>query len=141
MNFIKSTSSAVIIVLINIITLLFSKFTNPYGFPLIIIGLFIYFYHKHLMGSVWSPDVKPKKQLITKGLFNYLRHPLYFGLLLAYAGFILSTLSLLLMVVFIFVNVPYVYKRALVEEDLLSRKLKGYKSYMKRTGRFMPKFS
>lgn len=139
-NFIRSKYSPVIIVSL-LILVFFTELDdfNFLGTPLIIIGLIIYFYNKHLMGKTWSIKIEKKNKIINKGLFKYIRHPLYLGVLIGLIGGAITTNSLLLLALIIFTYVPFIYKRALIEEELLSKELTGYKEYIKKTGRFLPK--
>ncbi len=88
-----------------------------------------------------SPFPTPKNDsvLVTKGLFEYARHPIYTGIMIT--AFFLSLylnsgyklfISLLLIVLF--------YFKSEYEEEGLERKFKEYKSYKASTGRFWPRF-
>lgn len=139
-EFIKKPESVMLILSINAFVLGLSTGTvNPYGIPLIILGGYIYFYNRHVMGKTWSIKVETKKELITKGLFKHVRHPLYLGCLTASLGLVISTLSILQLIIFILLNLPYTIKRALLEEEILIKTLKGYKVYMKKTKMFIPR--
>ncbi len=134
---IKSAGFMVFLILLNAVVL-FAGATSldPYGLPFIVAGGIIYFYHKHLMGRVWSLKAEPKKELVRAGLFKYVRHPLYLGALVALLGLILSTSNLLLLLVFVFFTFPVIYARAKIEERILMKSLPSYKEYMKKTGMF-----
>jgi protein-S-isoprenylcysteine O-methyltransferase Ste14 len=45
----------------------------------------------------------------------------------------------MLLIVTIFLDLPFLYFRARIEEEILSKELKGYKEYMNKTGMFLPK--
>ncbi len=77
--------------------------------------------------------------VVTTGAFRYIRHPLYLGSLLFYLGLAVSTASLLslalLVGIFLFYNFIAGY-----EEQLLEAKFgESYKSYKRRTGKWVPR--
>ncbi len=77
--------------------------------------------------------------LVSTGAFRHVRHPLYLSSLLFYLGLAVSTASLfslvLLVVIFVFYNYIASY-----EEKLLEVRLgEDYKSYKKRTGKWVPR--
>ena len=114
---------------------------NINGLPLAILGGLVYLSGLKSLGRLWSPDIKLKEghKLIDSGLFKYIRHPMYLGIMIAGYGIaviISSSIALLFMTL---VAVPYTYLRASVEEDFLSKNLEGYSDYKKRTKMFLPK--
>ncbi len=139
-SLLKSENTVNLLLIFNAIILLIGYSTlNLYGLILIILGGYIYFHNRHLMGSHWSVRVEAKKKLVTAGLFKYIRHPLYLGCLIAAAGLTLLTMNWMLLIVTIFLDLPFLYFRARIEEEILSKELKGYKEYMNKTGMFLPK--
>jgi protein-S-isoprenylcysteine O-methyltransferase Ste14 len=83
---------------------------------------------------------QPSAGLVSSGAFRYIRHPLYLGSLLFYLGLAVSTASLfsLILLVLIFFFYDYI---AHYEEQVLERRFgQEYKSYKKRTGKWLPKF-
>ena len=85
------------------------------------------------------PPPKPGSKLITNGVFKYIRHPIYSGILIFMFsfsfwlgdGFKLS-ISLITLVFF--------YYKSSYEESLLEANFENYKSYKQKAGRFLPKF-
>lgn len=138
-EFIKSRYSMIILLVNFVILLLGAGELNFYGLPLVILGAYIYLHNKRVMGKTWSIKVEEKKRLITEGLFKYVRHPLYLGAMIGCLGLIISLSNLLLLFVFIFLDVPVVYARALIEEEVLLKELKGYKEYFQKTAMFLPR--
>ena len=139
-SFIASPKSVMLILFVTTFMLSFGmNDLNIYGLPLIILGGYIYFHNRNVMGRIWSVKVEEKNKIITNGLFKHVRHPLYLGILLIYTGAIISTLNTLLLITFTALTLPYFYKRASIEEELLGKTLKGYKDYMKKTKMFLPK--
>ncbi|WP_081212186.1 methyltransferase family protein [Salegentibacter sediminis] len=76
-------------------------------------------------------------QLITHGLFKYIRHPIYSGILLtafSLAFYLGSGYKLLIA----FLLLILFYFKSSYEEKLLLQKFPEYRDYMKRSGRFWP---
>ncbi len=88
-----------------------------------------------------SPFPKPKKNatLITSGIFKYIRHPIYSGILfflfflsLYFASGYKIGITVLLLILFWF--------KSEYEEEQLCLKYPKYRDYRQDTGRFFPKF-
>lgn len=77
--------------------------------------------------------------LVSSGAFRYVRHPLYLGSILSYLGVAVATASLfslaLLIVICLFYNYIAGYEERLLEECFNEE----YRSYKKRTGKWVPK--
>ncbi len=88
-----------------------------------------------------SPFPTPKKNsdLVTGGLFKYVRHPIYTGILIAtfFLAFYLN--SGYKLIIFFFLLILFYFKSG-YEEKALQRKFPEYESYRASTGRFIPKF-
>ena len=76
-------------------------------------------------------------QLQVSGLYRFVRHPMYVGVLTLSLGIAISgnTVFHYLLVAALYVLFSY---KARYEEQLLVAKYPGYKSYMKKTPRFIP---
>lgn len=87
-----------------------------------------------------SPFPTPRKDasLVTSGLFKYVRHPVYSGILMTsfflamhfHSGYKLFIFLLLLLLF---------YKKSRFEDKKLINKFRGYEKYKAETGRFFPK--
>ena len=77
-------------------------------------------------------------KLIETGIYKYVRHPIYTGLLLAMLGSVVQSMAIVKLFVWLALFALLTYK-AKFEESLLIKKYPGYVEYMKRTGRFVPK--
>lgn len=86
-----------------------------------------------------SPFPTPKKNtaLLQNGLFKYIRHPIYTGIILFFTGysvyqnsFYKLAISMLLLVLF--------YFKSNYEEQRLEQKFPDYKLYKSKTGKFFP---
>ena len=89
-----------------------------------------------------SPFPSPKKgsKLVEKGLYKYVRHPIYSGILIALFGYGLYTSSSYKLIISFILFVLFYYKSR-YEEKRLTHTFSDYKSYQKTTGRFFPKFN
>ena len=82
---------------------------------------------------------KPSNTLITEGILERVRHPLYLGILLIYVAFLCLSISLICVGLFIVVLIIY-NKMANYEENVLE-KLFGndYLDYKKKVPKWIPK--
>jgi protein-S-isoprenylcysteine O-methyltransferase Ste14 len=102
-----------------------------------IIILFISF--KNLGRSLTANPVPLETgKLIETGIYKYVRHPIYTGLLLAMLGSVVQSMAIVKFFVWLALLALLTYK-AKFEESLLAKKYPGYVDYMKRTGRFVPR--
>lgn len=92
------------------------------------------------LGPNLTPTPLPKEdgELVTAGFYQYVRHPIYTGVLLAAAGVLVFQASIAHIVGFVLVWGVLTLK-ALGEENMLAEKYEGYASYATRTGRFLPR--
>lgn len=111
------------------------------GFLIVIIGLGIAIIGRYNLGTNWvncyEYQVKRKQALVTKGIYHYIRHPLYAGIALFFIGSELIVQSYLVYVYlfgFLAAN-----QQAMWEERLLIKHFGDqYRNYMKHTKRFIP---
>lgn len=97
---------------------------------------------RQALGENWNHmidyQIKQKQQLVTDGIFKYVRHPIYGGFLLMMVGveIILHSWLFILVAITIF---PFIYLQSKKEESILARHFhKEYLSYMHRTKMFFP---
>ncbi len=64
----------------------FLSYMNSAGMP---IGLVITGFGLLLVVAGWRPIYKSKEELVTKGIYNYIRHPQYLGFLLVTLGWLI----------------------------------------------------
>jgi protein-S-isoprenylcysteine O-methyltransferase Ste14 len=86
-----------------------------------------------------NPVPLDKGKLVETGIYKYVRHPIYTGLLLAMLGSVVQSMAIVKFFVWLALLALLTYK-AKFEEGLLAKKYPGYVEYMKRTGRFVPRF-
>ena len=85
------------------------------------------------------PSPKASTTLIKTGLYKFIRHPIYTGILLTAFGFALYTESLYKIIISLGLYFLFYYKSK-YEEERLSQTFSGYKRYKESTGRFFPRF-
>jgi protein-S-isoprenylcysteine O-methyltransferase Ste14 len=78
--------------------------------------------------------------VIDRGVFTYVRHPLYLGTLLIYLGLVLGSFSILSFLMFILIFFVYNYLVVFEEKDLERVFGKDYLEYKKCVPRWFPRF-
>ena len=106
-----------------------------------IIGTTIGLWAYYNMGSKnFSPFPEPKKgaKLAQKGIYKYIRHPMYSGIMLVALSLFLSNLQFLSFT--ILALLCYVLDmKATTEEDFLIKLHQEYKEYVSKTKKFIPR--
>ena len=84
-----------------------------------------------------APEPKPGSQLVSRGVYRYLRHPIYTGIVLTVVGLFLKKptwpMALMSVVILVFLAVKVRY-----EEKLLTAFYPNYPEYRKQTGGLLP---
>jgi protein-S-isoprenylcysteine O-methyltransferase Ste14 len=110
------------------------------GVILYTVGLVVAISARCQLGTNWSdietPQVGQRQEVVSNGIYRYIRHPIYAGDLLLLLGLELALNSWLVLAIVLLV--PVVLRRAVLEEKLLAKRLRGYDSYARRTKRFIP---
>jgi protein-S-isoprenylcysteine O-methyltransferase Ste14 len=100
--------------------------TMLYGF-----GVWLFFRAHADLGKYWSPglEIKPDHQLVTTGVFKWVRHPMY-------AAFVAIAIAQ----VFLILAIPFYLHRVKREEAQLIRHFgDAYRVYMDETNALFPK--
>jgi len=84
------------------------------------------------------PTPVPRGALRTGGLYRFVRHPIYSGLLLLLFGSAAGSGSVVRLVL-AGVLLALLTRKARWEEDMLRRRYPGYDDYARRTPRFVPR--
>lgn len=103
-------------------------------------GIVILFISIKQLGTSLSANPVPREagKLIETGIYKYVRHPIYTGLLLATLGSCVQSMAVVKFFVWMLLLALLIYKSKF-EEKLLQKKYSTYTDYMKRTGRFVPR--
>jgi protein-S-isoprenylcysteine O-methyltransferase Ste14 len=107
------------------------------GVALFTIGLLTAIFGRLNLGKSWSDIESPHAaEVVSNGVYAYIRHPIYSGDLIMLTGLELALNSWLVLGVLLLI--PVVFLRAVKEEKILAERLTGYDAYVQRTKRFIP---
>lgn len=115
---------------------------TPSNFALLIFflgsGFGIYTVRHNPLGNFnITPEIKENASLITTGAYRYIRHPMYFSVLVMMLGVVVSEPSLLSLFIYVLLVVT-LFIKAQKEEMLWMVQSIEYKSYMRKTKRIIP---
>ena len=117
-----------------------SIFSKPLSLVIFILGLSFGIYtllFNKLSNFNISPLIKKDANLITNGAYKYIRHPMYFSVLLMLLAVVLREISSENIVLYLFLIVV-LFLKAKKEEDLWMNKNPQYMEYRKKTKIFIP---
>jgi protein-S-isoprenylcysteine O-methyltransferase Ste14 len=108
-----------------------------------LVGVLAFLWSAWTLRSLMRPRivVMERQELVTKGPYSRVRHPVYTGAMLLFLAPVLLYLNLVLVLLF-FICVGLAYRRAVMEDELLASENgfgQAYRDYMQKTGRFLPK--
>ena len=83
------------------------------------------------------PTPKDSAELIQTGIYKYIRHPIYTGILIFTFGFSMYSENTLRLFIFVALLILFRFKAA-YEEKLLQHKYADYTTYKQTTGMFLP---
>lgn len=110
------------------------------GVLLYTLGLAIAMMGRLHLGDNWSDietaQVLRKQAVVSRGVYRFIRHPIYVGDLLLLYGLELALNSWLVLGVVLLT--PVVLRQAVREEAMLVDRLEGYADYCRATKRFIP---
>jgi protein-S-isoprenylcysteine O-methyltransferase Ste14 len=109
------------------------------GFSLTVSGILVLGFAFLKLSSNLTPFPTPKQKgtLETNGIYKYIRHPIYTGMLLTTLGIALYSASYGRLIITALLYFLFLYKSK-YEEMMLLEKFEDYTDYKKRTGRFFP---
>lgn len=84
-----------------------------------------------------TPEIKENASLITTGAYRYIRHPMYFSVLVMMLGIVLSKPTLLSLFIYVLLVVT-LFLKAQKEEMLWIEQSSEYKNYRRKTKRIIP---
>jgi protein-S-isoprenylcysteine O-methyltransferase Ste14 len=85
-------------------------------------------------------EKREKPEVIQKGVFSFVRHPIYLGAILLYLGFILITLSLASLAFWVLLVIPFYIFISKYEEKILTSYFgQGYLNYKDKVPMLLPK--
>ena len=94
----------------------------------------------HLKDSLKiTPEPKENAQFVNTGIYKYIRHPIYSGLIFFGAGQVVSKWTLTILTAFIVLVADLVAKYR-YEDSLLIKVYPGADEYQRKVGALLPKF-
>lgn len=120
----------------------FPVWLQQVGLLIAIAGIIISFTALFDLNKNLSPFPTPKEnaELIQTGIYKFIRHPIYTGILSFSFGFSLYSENTLRLCIFFALVILFIFK-ATYEERLLQNKYPGYIAYKKTTGMFLPRLN
>lgn len=117
----------------NIIAVEFPPAFRVIGIFLSLAGVIVLIFALLQLSDSLSPFPTPKTdaRLVTSGMYRYVRHPIYMGILVAALGVGLSLASMWKLVVTLALLILFYFK-ARYEEQLLQEKFAEYREYQKK---------
>jgi protein-S-isoprenylcysteine O-methyltransferase Ste14 len=129
--------------LVRLIPVLLHPLGFVLGIALILAGYGATLWCYAIMGDTWRMGIDrgEKTNLVTRGPYGVVRHPIYLFQVIILAGVVLLLPAVLAVLIF-FVHLLCVWCKAADEEDyLLTVHGQDYRDYLARTGRLMPRLS
>jgi len=111
------------------------------GIGLIFAGFYLRIKANLQLGKYYTRSllVIHNQQIVSSGLYRYIRHPGYLGLILSWAGAGLATQRIIIFVIICCITFgAYSYRIAKEEEKLTYTLGDDYRNYMKKTKRIIP---
>ena len=111
------------------------------GYLCYILGLITILFAQYQMGSAWRIGVDPdeKTELITHGLFQYVRNPIYTGLFIGGIGFLMTSPSMILLFGLLLGYIAIeLFVRKIEEPYLLRQFGTRYQDWLNSTPRYFP---
>lgn len=113
------------------------------GFGLAVMSLLLLVWVQAALGKHWSGSLQLRQEhtLVTTGPYRWVRHPMYSVLMAFMVGSSLTSANLLFAVLTFFSVIVLLRRVGREEAMMLERFGDEYRSYVRRTGRFLPRLS
>lgn len=126
----------------------FANYTLPtwagvLGVVLIIAAVTVFWRAHADLGLNWSPtlEIREKHQLITRGIYSVIRHPMYASHLLWSLAQVLLLQNWIVGFASLIVFIPFYFLRVSAEEQLMLEQFGDqYRSYMQKVGGVFPRW-
>ncbi|MDB1125082.1 methyltransferase family protein [Vibrio algarum] len=116
-------------------------YLNYVGFLVIALGLVVHASGMWTLKSEWTVyiNIKEESELIQRGVFKFIRHPIYCGLIIELIGFCIVLSNWISFFVILLPNLMSILYRMKTEENALIKRYGNvYLEYMATTKRFIP---
>ena len=120
------------------------KLVSALGLTLYVGGMLLRTVAIHTLGKFWSLqiEIRARHQLIRDGIYRYLRHPNYTGIILEILAIPLVVNAWYILALAALTHIPLLLYRWRCEEQALVEKFgEEYRSYQREVGAFWPKFA
>jgi protein-S-isoprenylcysteine O-methyltransferase Ste14 len=116
------------------------SWTRWAAIALLVLGVGVMFRGATDLGRNLTPETEPvpKAQLVTRGVYEFVRHPIYLGLSLALAAVPLFSLNWLVSLAVFVLAMTYFEGKARVEERKLRLRFPRYREYAATVPRLLP---
>ena len=126
---------------IGILTIPFPIWLRIVGFVLGLISLGFWTWTQAVLGTQWSAQLQLRENhnLVTRGPYNQIRHPIYTSLFVYVTSLVLLTANIAFAVLAVLVIAVFSIRVPKEEEMMIKVFGEEYKTYMQRTGKYFPK--
>ncbi len=112
------------------------------GFLAVLTGFAVSMSARRTLGANWAHgaeyQIKHNHELVTAGVYKYIRHPIYAGIFLSFIGAEIVAGSFIVVIFLITLPLTATYQ-AKHEEAILTKQFGAqYRTYMSKTARFIP---
>ncbi len=111
-----------------------------FGLGLVNVGLIYWLFTSIQAGITPVSATRKNHQLVTHGIYRWVRHPLYTVGSSLYISFGLMSDNWFIILLAVLAFVAMAIRTPKEEENLIEKFGDEYREYMKRTGKFLPKF-
>jgi protein-S-isoprenylcysteine O-methyltransferase Ste14 len=112
------------------------------GAAAVVTGAVVNIWGRLRLRANWANQIRvfDDHELITRGPYALVRHPLYASIILMLIGGSMANRNWLALLLTMVIFTPAMVYRARQEEVLLEKDLSGYGDYMRKTGMLFPRF-
>ena len=105
-----------------------------------IIGYFVMITGGFLVTAGWKEIYKTKDKLITRGIYKYMRHPQYTGIILITTGMLIHWPTLITLLMWPILVIAYYYLAKKEEKEMERKFSESYIEYKNKVPMFFPSF-
>ncbi len=103
-----------------------------FGQALVVTGGIVFVYHYILLRQHNASIFEPTALISNKGLFRFIRHPMYAADVIMYLGFVLMMPHLVTIIIFV-VALPALYHQAKVEDRYMASRFEQQHQHWRKT--------